>query len=373
MNHSEYVFGNLSHGYSQYPDDFTRSIFTDSQYALRGNTQIVIHRDASLIYYNYYRRLSSEDANQYIGLSVCFNGLYFKDVKKLFNIFEQVITEMVVSGRIIEFADNGSVVAKARMLYQEEAEIKRIAKSLRLLIGSVDNGTFGELPALNYGIDRREVSEFALNEINTHQNRAIATFCRVIIYKDEDFNTAQLAGYALKLESLNNRNKELSDQNSELQGTVSKLRNKQRNIKWVSLLSIVVVVLSLILYFKVINPSEVSKYQTSEFLYYGPIKDKEPNGEGVAFYPPDDPDGRRYYIGNFDYGERNDTEAMLYYQSGDYFYGTMVGDQWDEGIFYSNSTGSHFVGSFVNNEPSDGTWYRHEEAYRVKNGKPVRY
>lgn len=372
MNHSEYVFGNLTHGYSQYPDDFTRSMFTDPQYALRANTQIVIHRDASLIYYNYYRRLSS-DANQYIGLSVCFNGLFFKDVKRLFNIFEQVITEMVVSGRIIEFSDNGSVVAKAGMLYQEEAEIKRIAKSLRSFIDSVDSGAFEELPALNYGIDRREVSEHALNDINTHQKRAIATYCRVIIFKDEDFNTTQLTGYAKKLSSLNNLYKELSDRNSELLDIVSKLRNQQRNIKWVSLLSIVVVILSLILYFKVIDPSEVSKYQTKEFLYYGPIKDKKPNGEGVAFYPANDPDGRRYYIGNFDYGERNDSEAMLYYQSGDYFYGSMTGDKWDEGIFYSTSDDSHFVGSFVNNEPSDGTWYRHEEAYKVRNGKIVKY
>ena len=64
---------------------------------------------------------------------------------------------------------------------------------------------------------------------------------------------------------------------------------------------------------------------------------------------------------------------MLYYQSGDYFYGTMTGDKWDKGIFYSTSENAHFVGSFVNNEPADGTWYRHEEAYKVKNGKTVRF
>ena len=89
----------------------------------------------------------------------------------------------------------------------------------------------------------------------------------------------------------------------------------------------------------------------------------------MAFYPTDDKDGRRYYIGHFVNGERQDSTAMLYYQNGDYFFGTMNGDKFMKGIFYSNSDHSHFEGSFVDNKPYEGTWYNHEESYRLKDGK----
>lgn len=368
MNHTEYVFGDLTQGYSQYPDDFTRSIFTDAEYSLAANSQIVIHRDAALLYYNYYRKLSS-NSNHYIGLSVCFNGVCFKDIHKLFGIFEHAIAEMAISGGIIEFADDGQVMAKAGVLFMAEEEVKRITKSLCISIDALDSKSFEKLPALNYGLDRRRITKFALKDVNSSLSQAFSTVSRIIIYKDENFNSTQLTGYAQKLASLNRRNEELSRQNSELHGMVSTLRNKQRNTRWVSLLSIVVIVLFLILYFKVINPSEVSKYQTNDFVYYGPIKNKRPDGEGVAFYPSDDADGRRYYIGHFVGGERQDSVAMLYYQNGDYFYGKMEGDKWDEGVYYSTSKKSHFEGTFVDNLPSDGIWYRHEEAYKIKNGR----
>ena len=147
------------------------------------------------------------------------------------------------------------------------------------------------------------------------------------------------------------------------------MKAQKRNFIWVSILGGVVLVLGVVVWNKVLFPSEVTRYQTEHFLYYGPMQNKKPHGEGVAFYPKDDQDGRRYYIGHFVNGERQDSTAMLYYQNGDYFFGTMNGDKFMKGIFYSNSDHSHFEGSFVDNKPYEGTWYNHEESYKLKDGR----
>lgn len=118
-------------------------------------------------------------------------------------------------------------------------------------------------------------------------------------------------------------------------------------------------------------PSEVTRYQTGEFIYYGPLKNRKPHGVGLAIYPENDYDGRKYYIGNFDDGERQDDEAVLFYQNGDYFYGSMKGDEWNRGVFFSNSTSSHFEGSFHNNIPYNGTWFTHQKLYDVRDGEEL--
>ena len=102
------------------------------------------------------------------------------------------------------------------------------------------------------------------------------------------------------------------------------------------------------------------------------MKDGKPNGVGVAVYPTNDKDGRKYYIGNFKKGERQDSAAVLFYQDGDYYYGSMEGDQWGQGMLYMNSDNSHFVGTFQNNNPYTGKWYDHmdsQKSYCLYEGK----
>ena len=63
--------------------------------------------------------------------------------------------------------------------------------------------------------------------------------------------------------------------------------------------------------------------------------------------------------------------AILFYQDGDYYYGSMQGDNWDKGILYMNSDNSHFTGSFKDNEPYNGKWYDHKELYKLVDGQKV--
>ena len=100
------------------------------------------------------------------------------------------------------------------------------------------------------------------------------------------------------------------------------------------------------------------------------MKNKKPHGVGVAIYPINDKDGRKYYIGRFKNGVRDDTNAILFYQDGDYYYGSMKGDKWDNGMLYMNSDRSHFKGIFAgDNIPYNGIWYDHRKAYSLINGE----
>lgn len=65
---------------------------------------------------------------------------------------------------------------------------------------------------------------------------------------------------------------ELQDECTKLKSEVSSLKNKQRNTKWVAMLSIVALVLFGIVYVKVINPSEVTKKDMGAYVYYGPME-----------------------------------------------------------------------------------------------------
>ena len=188
--------------------------------------------------------------------------------------------------------------------------------------------------------------------------------------KNNDYKPNSINSYQSVLRRLNEKNVNLIRDNDDLKSTVSQLRLKQRNTLWVGVLSVVVAVLGIILYFKVINPSEVTHYQTGEFVYYGPMKNGKPHGIGVAIYPYDDKDKRKYYYGHFENGVRSDTAAMLYYQNGNYFYGHIEDTHFVNGIQYVNSSNSYFRGEFdEKSKPYNGTWYDYEEAYKVVNGK----
>ncbi|MBQ7708608.1 MAG: hypothetical protein IJT74_01640 [Bacteroidales bacterium] len=190
---------------------------------------------------------------------------------------------MAISGGIIEFADSGDVVAKAGMLYLAESEIKRITKSLRLSIDAIESKAFDELPALNYGIDKNEIAKYALKDINPHQKRALSTVSRIVIYKDEDFNTSQLTGYAQKLASLNTRNEELSKQNDALHEQVKKLTKQKKQYRLVIVLVLVLLGSLVGLYFFNKNVQELqadlaSKRETISSLQNDVKKQKDEIG-----------------------------------------------------------------------------------------------
>lgn len=364
MNISVYLFGEFSIGYSQYPNDYSKIIFESFAKSAQTTTQITIHRDGDLMYYGYIRKMENAE---YLGLCVVVNGKYITQLDGMFAIYEQVIESMVRNGYLIHYGDKGEITSKVGQLYENREEIDLITSNLQAAFDRLE-GSSKKLPAVNYGVAKNSVKSFSIQDDGQEIIKSSYTNGYTFIYKSKGYNTAQMNSYKGVVARKDKQIQELQDEYTKLKSEVSSLKNKQRNTKWVAILSIVALVLFSIVYVKVINPSEVTKKDMGAYVYYGPMENGEPNGTGVAIYHKNDKDGRLYYYGNFNDGKRIDNNAIMFYKDGSYFKGSMNEDKWYKGLFFDVEK-AHFIGEFKDNKPWNGEWYKHVKEQTIVDGE----
>lgn len=364
MNISVYLFGEFSIGYSQYPNDYSKIIFESFAKSAQTTTQITIHRDGDLMYYGYIRKMENAE---YLGLCVVVNGKYITQLDGMFAIYEQVIESMVRNGYLIHYGDKGEITSKVGQLYENREEIDLITSNLQAAFDRLE-GSSKKLPAVNYGVAKNSVKSFSIQDDGQEIIKSSYTNGYTFIYKSKGYNTAQMNSYKGVVARKDKQIQELQDECTKLKSEVSSLKNKQRNTKWVAILSIVALVLFSIVYVKVINPSEVTKKDMGAYVYYGPMESGEPNGTGVAIYHKNDKDGRLYYYGNFNDGKRIDNNAIMFYKDGSYFKGSMNEDKWYKGLFFDVEK-AHFIGEFKDNKPWNGEWYKHVKEQTIVDGE----
>ena len=237
MNHSAYIFGNFERGYSQYPDDYAVSIFQDLQFSsLKANTQIAIHKDGNLIYYAYYRVLKN---NQYIGLSLVFNGVFCKDIEKLFHLFEESITGLAVSGKIIEFSESGDLHTKATKLYLEKAEIDKTMQVLDLSVNQLPSSDFKPLPPVNLGVEKSDIFSVSSSDFNKHSVELLSAHNKLLVLKNQDYDSAQMSGFSKMLNSLYKEKLRLQEENNNLIRINDELKKQKKQYRLVLFLAII--------------------------------------------------------------------------------------------------------------------------------------
>lgn len=365
MNSSAYIFGSFDNGYTQYPSDYTQSVFQQMFSNMKGHTLIGTHRDSNLIMYCYIRRLQSPQ--QYVGLCAVVNGLYHTNPNGLFAFFEELFTNMVVIGEILQFAKNGDIVSNVQQLYQKQNEVDRVTQMIQSELQRQES-FFKPLPALNYSIASTESKAFSFDDSPADIADATSIYPWIYIFKDNGYDTSSMTTYRSILKSLHQESGDKSNQIAQLKSELSSLRNKQRNTLWVGILAFAAFILGVVVWNKVLFPSEVTKKDMGLYVYYGPMEKGEPNGTGVAIYHNNDKDGRLYYYGNFTRGKRIDNNAIMFYKDGSYFKGSMNEDKWEKGIFFDVEK-EHFIGEFKNNAPWNGDWYKHVKEQTIVNGQ----
>lgn len=364
MNLSVYLFGDLSSGYTQYPNDYARTILDIFYRHSQSTTQITIHREGDLMYYGYIRKL--EESN-YIGLCAVVNGKIITQIDHLFAVFENIIESMVRNGYLIHFNGKGEIVSKIGQLYENKEEIDLITSSIQASFDRLES-TSRKLPPVSYSTSKDTIKSFSIQDDEDEIIKSTYTNGYTFVYKSKGYNTAQMNSYKGIIARKEKEISELKSECSELKKNVVSLKNKQRNTTWVAILGIVALILFGIVYVEVINPSEVTKKDMGDFVYYGPMQSGEPNGVGVAIYHSDDKDGRLYYYGNFTNGKRIAEDAIMFYKDGSYFKGSMDEDKWRKGIFFDVEK-EHFIGEFKNNSPWNGDWYKHVKAQTITDGQ----
>lgn len=252
MNHSVYIFGDLGNGFSQYPDDFTKKFFQVQSSELPAATQIALHREGNLIYYSYYRRLlGGTTSNHFIGISVCFNSLFTKEVNALFSVFEQCITDLAVSGKLIEFSKDGDLLSSTDSFYLKREEIERVSSFVSVAVNRIPSSSFMNLPPVNYGADKDKVCRCALEDAEAHLPKLLFDANNILILKDKDYKSSQFVGFAKQLSDLYDSNQTLEQENAKLKNQVSELNRKKKQYRLVTFLSIIALVaIAFIIFFR---------------------------------------------------------------------------------------------------------------------------
>ena len=225
-----YIFGNFADGYSQYPDNYTHNLFEAIGNSRHAESEIIYHREGALTYYIYTREISKID-NTFIGLCYVFNDVLIKDFAPLFSIFEDVITNIVVTGEMLEFANDGKLSTKINQLYTHTEELQRISDYLNSKLTSLGKIT-EKLPPINYGVATNEWKTFSYKD-KSDIHSTILDYSNIRIIKGEGYDTAALSSYAGKLNSLNNEKTAALQTIDKQKQEISDLKKKQKNYKLV--------------------------------------------------------------------------------------------------------------------------------------------
>ena len=246
MNGSVYIFGKLTSGYTQYPDDNKKTIFKKVADSIYSKAMIAIRRDGNLVYYIYSRKISdSQGEPQYIGLSLELNDIYCDDLLALFSLFDDSITKVVLTGKIVEFDDSGEIVAKTSSLYHEQAEVARISKDLLYAVESLPSMTFKKLPPINYSIGINEETNLTNNSFANEVANALKNYNVINVYKADNADAQAIDAYSAKLKKLSSLTTEKDDLNNEL---IKVKRQKKRTTVVTVLLSLIVLIIVIFIY-----------------------------------------------------------------------------------------------------------------------------
>lgn len=258
MNGSIYLFGELSSGYTQYPDDGSSDVFKTFYRNSKAITQIAIHRDRNLMYYGYIRKLHS---HKYIGICLVLHGVMIKDINTLFEVYEKTISDFVNKGDLIHLSKNGEIVAGVSELHRHEESIKF---AIHKLSEDIENIETYQLPITDYSVSRDSSKDFSFNDKAEDIVKASHTFGFTYIYKDEDYDTIQTNSSRAVIKQINKENEAYKKRINEQENKLRILERKKKQMGGVVALFIALFVGSIIFFNTVEEKNEhIEKQETT--------------------------------------------------------------------------------------------------------------
>ena len=241
MNVDLYLFGDFGNGYTQYIDDNTRIKFKSFVEKAKANSQMIIHRDETLMYYTYIRSLHSESSNvRYIGISYVLSGNSIRDVEGLFSLFESAITTIASRGVILKYTPQGHITTNVEKIYQVKSEFAHISAYLKSELDTSLLDKKFALPTLDFSINTSEIKTFKFTDSHEEIIKSLATIPTIYIFKDKNYENEESKSFSNILSSLNkektNALKTIEKQKSE----ITKLKRAQKNYKLVIWLIIII-------------------------------------------------------------------------------------------------------------------------------------
>ena len=237
MNCTTYIFGNLKQGYSQYPNDYARSVFEKMLQHCEATTQIVTHRKNDLMYYAYVRKCISNSTT--IGLCIVFNSLMVENTSALFPLFEEAVAKMSTDGDVLTFSNDGDIVPTIDKLEESvQGQIERVRSYLLEKAVQIENGCV-KLPPVSYGVDADVIKRFSINDKVEEIAEASYVYNYVYIGKNADFDNETIQNNRERIKEVNKERTKAEEKYKKVSGA-----SKQKAIIVGSILTIIAFIIS---------------------------------------------------------------------------------------------------------------------------------
>lgn len=253
LNISTFVFGNLAAGYTQSPWDIqTKEIFTNFLKYSTTTSQVIIHREGSLMYYGYTRKLANK---QIFGLCFAVNGVYFPGVNRIFRLFEEAIEHHAEKvGQLLCLDEQGGEpFSLVKNLNDYIRYCKEIGEDIQKGVDYISPIAL-QLPAQNYGERVGKCNAYTIESPGPEIARSSYSVSYTVVTKDVDIfqdNSSQIKIRALneKIGELNGWINNLNSQVDNLKSANAKLSRQKKRLKLVVFLCLLLIAGSAGLYF----------------------------------------------------------------------------------------------------------------------------
>lgn len=234
MNFRLYIFGESS-GYKQYPDD---SVNFKSYYENQQSTSLLhIKRKADLVYYIYTQRID-KSKKSFLGFCLVFNGIYIKDIKSAFTLFEKAYSDCVLSGKLFKINQTGQIDFAVEDFGSQKDEIDRITGIFNTELERNSRTLFSTL-SKTYKVGQGTKS-FTINDTPETIANAISFYDFISIPNNSHNEDLDYVGQMIK---------KLYAENKQLKTEYASLNKQKKQYRWVALLSLAVIASLVGLYF----------------------------------------------------------------------------------------------------------------------------
>ena len=244
MNCTIYLFGNLGQGITLYPNDYTKNIFKEFISRASAPTQLIIHRDGAIINYGYMRKIEN---GHLFGICVQINGQYLTAIKKIFELFEDITTNIVVRGDIIQLNNQGNLISTTSNFTDKPQEVDRIISYCQTELTKMSSYC-QKLPHIDYSTSDSDISSFRDSDSNQNIVNSSVKNGYTFVYKANDYDTLALRGYRSTLYSLNKENEANKQTITELDKKLSVLKRQKKQMNVVVSLVLILFVGSIIFF-----------------------------------------------------------------------------------------------------------------------------
>lgn len=248
MNFKLYIFGESS-GYKQYPDD--SNSFKEHFKYQQSNSSLYIQRKADLVYYVYSQKIDKEK-NSFLGFCIVFNGVYIKNFKNAFAIFEKIYSDCILSGKLFRLGENGKIGYATDDFASQTEEYDRLVSVFNDELEKKNRILFAQLPK-TYKMGQGS-KVFSMSDSPELIAEGISVYDSVSISNNNNNEDLDYVGRMIQ---------QLYSENKKLKTEYEILNKQKKQYRWVAILSICVIASLIGLYFLNDNLSGIISNQNS--------------------------------------------------------------------------------------------------------------